>query len=96
MFPYSSIANHQSRNHEMPTPPTFQELVLKLQTFWAQRGCVLQQPYDVEVGAGTMAPAASPETDLSKSRRFMGVLQRFLRKWLEWDSQGLCQSLTGS
>src|SRR3989440_11552425 len=38
------------------TAPTFQELVLKLQTFWAQRGCVLQQPYDVEVGAGTMAP----------------------------------------
>jgi glycyl-tRNA synthetase alpha chain len=36
--------------------PTFQELILKLQTFWAQRGCVLQQPYDVEVGAGTMAP----------------------------------------
>jgi glycyl-tRNA synthetase alpha chain len=37
-------------------PPTFQELILKLQTFWAQRGCALQQPYDVEVGAGTMAP----------------------------------------
>jgi glycyl-tRNA synthetase alpha chain len=37
-------------------PPTFQELILRLQTFWAQRGCVLQQPYDVEVGAGTMAP----------------------------------------
>jgi glycyl-tRNA synthetase alpha chain len=36
--------------------PTFQELILKLQTFWAKRGCVLQQPYDVEVGAGTMAP----------------------------------------
>jgi glycyl-tRNA synthetase alpha chain len=35
---------------------TFQEVILKLQTFWAQRGCVLQQPYDVEVGAGTMAP----------------------------------------
>jgi glycyl-tRNA synthetase alpha chain len=35
---------------------TFQDLILKLQTFWAQRGCVLQQPYDVEVGAGTMAP----------------------------------------
>ena len=39
-----------------PNPPTFQELVLRLQTFWAERGCVLQQPYDVEVGAGTMAP----------------------------------------
>ena len=37
-------------------PPTFQEIVLCLQSFWAARGCVLQQPYDVEVGAGTMAP----------------------------------------
>jgi len=37
-------------------PPTYQELILKLQAFWAERGCVLQQPYDVEVGAGTMAP----------------------------------------
>ena len=35
---------------------TFQELVLQLQNFWAGQGCVLQQPYDVEVGAGTMAP----------------------------------------
>ena len=29
---------------------------MRLQNFWAERGCVLQQPYDVEVGAGTMAP----------------------------------------
>jgi len=35
---------------------TYQELVLRLQGFWAEHGCVLQQPYDVEVGAGTMAP----------------------------------------
>ena len=35
---------------------TFQELILRLQTFWAERGCVLQQPHDVEVGAGTMTP----------------------------------------
>jgi glycyl-tRNA synthetase alpha chain len=39
-----------------PNPLTFQDLILRLQTFWADRGCVLQQPYDVEVGAGTMAP----------------------------------------
>src|SRR5438874_2015588 len=39
-----------------PNPPTFQELILRLQSFWAERGCVLQQPYDLEVGAGTMAP----------------------------------------
>src|ERR1700732_5213345 len=37
--------------------PTYQELILRLQNFWAERGCVLQQPYDIEVGAGTMAPA---------------------------------------
>jgi glycyl-tRNA synthetase alpha chain len=35
---------------------TFQELILKLQAFFAARGAVIQQPYDVEVGAGTMAP----------------------------------------
>jgi len=35
---------------------TFQELLFTLQKFWAERGCVLQQPYDLEVGAGTMSP----------------------------------------
>ncbi|HEY1271820.1 MAG TPA: glycine--tRNA ligase subunit alpha [Terriglobales bacterium] len=43
-------------NQPRSNPPTFQELILRLQSFWAERGCVLQQPYDVEVGAGTMAP----------------------------------------
>jgi glycyl-tRNA synthetase alpha chain len=43
-------------NPAKSNPLTFQELILRLQTFWAERGCVLQQPYDVEVGAGTMAP----------------------------------------
>ncbi len=41
---------------QLTNPLTFQELLFRLQTFWASRGCVLQQPYDVEVGAGTMAP----------------------------------------
>ncbi len=35
----------------------FQEIILKLQSFWADRGCLLWQPYDVEKGAGTMNPA---------------------------------------
>ena len=35
---------------------TFQDLFLKLAHFWGKQGCVLQQPYDTEVGAGTMAP----------------------------------------
>ncbi len=43
-------------NSGKSNPLSFQELILRLQAFWAERGCVLQQPYDVEVGAGTMAP----------------------------------------
>lgn len=39
-----------------PVGPNFQDLILQLQRFWADRDCVLQQPYDVEVGAGTMHP----------------------------------------
>ena len=49
-------AESQKAVTSSPNPLTFQELILRLQTFWAERGCVLQQPYDVEVGAGTMAP----------------------------------------
>lgn len=37
----------------------FQEMIMRLETFWTQRGCVLQQTYDVEVGAGTMNPATT-------------------------------------
>ena len=36
--------------------PTFQNLILQLQRYWGDRGCVIQQPYDIEVGAGTMHP----------------------------------------
>ena len=36
---------------------TFQGLILALQTYWAEKGCVLQQPYDMEMGAGTFHPA---------------------------------------
>ena len=35
----------------------FQELILRLHNFWGQQGCIIQQPYDVEKGAGTMNPA---------------------------------------
>jgi glycyl-tRNA synthetase alpha chain len=39
--------------------PPFQSLILSLQLFWAERGCVLLQPYDMEVGAGTFHPATT-------------------------------------
>jgi len=38
-------------------PRTFQELILGLQRYWAEQGCVLLQPYDMEVGAGTFHTA---------------------------------------
>ena len=37
----------------------FQRLILTLQDFWAERGCVILQPYDMEVGAGTFHPATT-------------------------------------
>ena len=36
---------------------TFQGLILSLQEYWAKKGCVIMQPYDMEVGAGTFHPA---------------------------------------
>ncbi len=36
---------------------TFQQLILALQTYWANHGCIIQQPYDTEKGAGTFHPA---------------------------------------
>ena len=36
---------------------TFQELIFALQDYWARRGCVVVQPYDMEMGAGTFHPA---------------------------------------
>jgi glycyl-tRNA synthetase alpha chain len=41
------------------TIPSFQELILRLHAFWAAQGCVILQPYDVEMGAGTFHPATT-------------------------------------
>ncbi len=38
---------------------TFQDLILTLQNYWAQQGCIILQPYDVEMGAGTFHPATT-------------------------------------
>jgi len=42
-----------------PLPRSFQEIILRLQTYWATQGCALLQPYDMEVGAGTFHPATT-------------------------------------
>ena len=40
-------------------PRSFQEIILRLQTYWAGKGCAILQPYDMEVGAGTFHPATT-------------------------------------
>ena len=49
---------------------SFQDNILKLKHYWSERGCIIQEPYDVEVGAGT----SCPETFL---RAFAQFLQRY-------------------
>ena len=44
-------------NLELDTTKSFQNLILKLQSFWAENGCAIVQPFDMEVGAGTFHPA---------------------------------------
>jgi glycyl-tRNA synthetase alpha chain len=39
--------------------PSFQDLILRLERFWADQGCVILQPYDIEMGAGTFHPATA-------------------------------------
>ena len=43
----------------MPKAATFQDLILTLQDFWSKQGCLILQPYDMEVGAGTSHPATT-------------------------------------
>jgi len=38
-------------------PSTFQSIILQLQQFWADHGCLIGQPYYTQVGAGTMTPS---------------------------------------
>jgi len=53
----------QDRNHDLPPhmrpERSFQGLILALQRYWADWGCVILQPYDMEVGAGTFHPATT-------------------------------------
>ena len=51
----------------MAQRPSFQDLILTLQRYWADRGCVILQPYDMQMGAGTFHVATTlralgPET----------------------------------
>ena len=41
------------------TPLSFQQLILRLHDYWAKQGCVILQPFDMRVGAGTFHPATT-------------------------------------
>jgi len=41
------------------TPPSFQDIILRLHAFWSAQGCLILQPYDMEMGAGTFHPATT-------------------------------------
>ena len=47
------------KNEKKPKFQTFQDTVLNLQKFWSKHGCIILQPYDMEVGAGTFHPATT-------------------------------------
>src|ERR1051326_6709452 len=50
----TTVASSELRPRE-----SFQDLILALQQFWGEQGCVILQPYDMEVGAGTFHPATT-------------------------------------
>jgi len=50
---------HRKTGSPIVSAPTFQNLILTLQTYWAGQGCLILQPYDMEMGAGTFHPATT-------------------------------------
>ena len=48
---------------------SFQDTILTLQKYWSKQGCVILQPYDIEVGAGTFHPATTLRSLGTKSWR---------------------------
>ena len=49
----------KKKKNKKPKFQTFQDTILNLQKYWSKQGCVILQPYDMEVGAGTFHPATT-------------------------------------
>ena len=47
------------QDNQTAKPVCFQDVILRLQSYWAGQGCAVLQPYDMEVGAGTFHPATT-------------------------------------
>ena len=50
------VAHKMPKQNLRPTQ-TFSDLILELQQFWGERGCIIAQPYDMQMGAGTFHPS---------------------------------------
>jgi glycyl-tRNA synthetase alpha chain len=55
----TTVSTKAARPSALRPKEAFQDLILTLQTFWGREGCVILQPYDMEVGAGTFHPATT-------------------------------------
>ncbi|MBA2125797.1 glycine--tRNA ligase subunit alpha [Hyphomicrobium methylovorum] len=55
----TTVSNKAARPSVLRPKQAFQDLILQLQTFWSGEGCIILQPYDMEVGAGTFHPATT-------------------------------------
>jgi glycyl-tRNA synthetase alpha chain len=58
-MPSAAATKHQAGTPALRPRQAFQDLILTLQQFWGAQGCVVLQPYDMEVGAGTFHPATT-------------------------------------
>jgi len=58
-MPTTTVSTKAARPSTLRPKEAFQDLILTLQTFWGKEGCVILQPYDMEVGAGTFHPATT-------------------------------------
>ena len=58
-MPTTTVSTKAARPTALRPRQAFQDLILTLQTFWSAEGCVILQPYDMEVGAGTFHPATT-------------------------------------
>ncbi len=48
-----------AQKRDIQKPKSFQEIILKLSSYWSSKGCAILQPYDMEVGAGTLHPSTT-------------------------------------
>src|ERR1043166_9748119 len=58
-MPQTTVSTRAARLSALRPKEAFQDLILTLQSFWSAEGCVIPQPYDMEVGAGTFHPATT-------------------------------------